>query len=81
MIRHSVIFKLKSQISATEKTNFFEAVNQLAKIEGVEQFEVLEQISKKTILNTAFRWNLPMLNSMKIIQITLLICILLKIFG
>ena len=47
MIRNSVIFKLKPQISAAEKTFFFEAVNQLAKIEGVEQFEVLEQISKK----------------------------------
>ena len=44
MIRHSVILKFKEGISSQAKKDFFEAVNQLANIEGVEKFEVLDDI-------------------------------------
>ncbi len=47
MIRHSVILKLKDDISTTEKQAFFKAVDTLVNIEGVQKFEVLKQISPK----------------------------------
>ena len=47
MIRHSVILKFKDGISPTEKQDFFDAVNTLVNIEGVQKFEVLKQISTK----------------------------------
>lgn len=47
MIRHSVILKLKSQLSPDEKQAFFDAVDELATIPDVQKFEVLKQISSK----------------------------------
>lgn len=47
MIRHSVILKLKSDISTEEKQAFFDAVDKLAAIPDVQKFEVLKQISQK----------------------------------
>jgi hypothetical protein len=47
MIRHSVIFKLKLSFNSLEKEAFFEAVNKLAEIPDVKNFEVLKQISPK----------------------------------
>lgn len=47
MIRHSVILLFKNNLTETEKAAFFEATYQLANIEGVEKFEVLNQISPK----------------------------------
>ncbi len=47
MIRHSVILKLKDDISTDEKQAFFDAVDKLVNIEGVQKFEVLKQISAK----------------------------------
>lgn len=47
MIRHSVILKLKDQISASHKQAFFDAVDKLALIPNVQKFEVLKQISPK----------------------------------
>ncbi|MEI7587230.1 Dabb family protein [Runella sp.] len=47
MIRHSVILKLKSGISAEDKQAFFDAVDKLAFIPDVQKFEVLKQISSK----------------------------------
>ncbi|MFC0183151.1 Stress responsive A/B Barrel Domain [Pseudarcicella hirudinis] len=47
MIRHSVIFKFKSQISSEEKQVFFKACDKLTAISGVQNFEILRQISPK----------------------------------
>lgn len=47
MLRHSVILKLKSDISTEEKQAFFEAVDALATLPNVQKFEVLKQISPK----------------------------------
>jgi Stress responsive A/B Barrel Domain len=47
MIRHSVILKLKLQLSTEEKQAFFDAVDKLAIIPDVQKFEVLKQISPK----------------------------------
>jgi hypothetical protein len=47
MIRHSVILKLKSQITAEDKQAFFDAVDTLSTIPDVQKFEVLKQISTK----------------------------------
>ena len=47
MIRHSVILKLKEQLSTKDNEAFFEAVNKLAAIPDVQKFEVLKQISPK----------------------------------
>lgn len=47
MIRHSVILKLKSELSSDDKKAFFEAVDKLAEIPNVQKFEVLKQISPK----------------------------------
>lgn len=47
MIRHSVILKLKSQLSPDLKQAFFDAVDELATIPDVQKFEVLKQISSK----------------------------------
>lgn len=56
MIVHSVIFKFKKEVKAEEKQRFFEAVDTLENIEGVQQFEVLEQISPKN----AFQFGISM---------------------
>jgi Stress responsive A/B Barrel Domain len=47
MIRHSVILKLKPDISSADKKAFFDAVDKLATIPNVQKFEVLKQISPK----------------------------------
>jgi hypothetical protein len=47
MIRHSVILKLKENISHESKKAFFDAVDKLKEIPDVETFEVLNQISPK----------------------------------
>lgn len=47
MIHHSVIFKLKVPPNSTEEKQFLTAAKKLADIEGVQQFEVLKQVSKK----------------------------------
>lgn len=47
MIRHSVILKLKNQVSAEDKKAFFDAVDTLSSIPNVQKFEVLKQISPK----------------------------------
>jgi hypothetical protein len=47
MIRHSVILKLKENISNESKKAFFDAVDKLKEIPDVETFEVLNQISPK----------------------------------
>lgn len=47
MIRHSVILKLKENISHESKQAFFEAVDTLVDIPNVQKFEVLNQISPK----------------------------------
>jgi hypothetical protein len=46
MIRHTVVFKLKDQISSLEKKNFFINIKKLVTIPGVKKFECLKQISK-----------------------------------
>ena len=51
MIRHSVILKLKDQLSAEDKQAFFDAVDKLAAIPDVQKFEVLKQISLKNKLD------------------------------
>ena len=52
MIRHTVVFKLKEQISPLEEQEFFLAMKKLTSIPGVQKFECLKQISKKN--NFAF---------------------------
>jgi hypothetical protein len=47
MIRHSVILKLKPELTFKEKQVFFEAVNALSVIPNVQKFEFLKQISSK----------------------------------
>ena len=47
MIRHSVILTLKSSLSPEDKTQYFDAVNELKQIPGVHKFEVLKQTSAK----------------------------------
>ena len=47
MIRHSVILKLKSELSSSEKQAFFDAVYKLEEIPNVKKFEVLKQTSSK----------------------------------
>lgn len=47
MIRHSVILTLKSSLSPVDKLQYFEAVNELKQIPGVQKFEVLKQTSSK----------------------------------
>jgi hypothetical protein len=45
MIRHSVVFKLKHPIGSAEEQIFFDAVNKLSSIEGVENFVCYRQTS------------------------------------
>jgi stress responsive alpha/beta barrel protein len=47
MIRHSVFFKFKSSVDSDAAQNFFIAAKKLAAIPGVQNFEILRQISKK----------------------------------
>lgn len=47
MIRHTVVFKLKSSKNSLEEQNFLNAAKKLANIPGVQNFESLKQTSKK----------------------------------
>ena len=47
MIHHSVILKLKYPKGSEEETRFIAACRELAKIPGVHNFKVLEQVSSK----------------------------------
>ena len=47
MIRHSVILRLKSNLSSEAKNRYFDAVGKLKQIPGVQKFEVLKQTSSK----------------------------------
>ena len=47
MIRHSVLFSFKAVTEPALVQAFFKAAAALARIPGVQQFEILRQISKK----------------------------------
>lgn len=47
MLKHSVIFTFKDELPDSTKDDFFEAVNGLSAIPGVQSFEVLKQVSPK----------------------------------
>ncbi|MCH6199487.1 Dabb family protein [Aquiflexum sp. LQ15W] len=47
MIRHTVVFKLKFPKGSSEEREFLQAAKNLAKIPGIQKFELLRQISKK----------------------------------
>jgi len=47
MIRHTVVFKLVHPKSSPEEKLFLDAINKLSAIPGVENFELLKQISRK----------------------------------
>lgn len=47
MIRHSVIFKFKTEIGETEKQAFIKAAHKLSRIKGMQNLEVLKQTSPK----------------------------------
>lgn len=46
-IRHTVVFKLKHPAGSAEEKTFMDAIKKLDDIPGVENFELLKQISKK----------------------------------
>lgn len=46
-IRHTVTFALKHPEGSTQEREFIEAAMQLAAIPGVEEFELLDEISPK----------------------------------
>jgi hypothetical protein len=54
MIRHSVIFKFKKNITEIEKQDFFTAGFQLSEIPGLENFETLKQTSPKNTFEFGF---------------------------
>jgi hypothetical protein len=56
MVRHTVAFRLKDQISSFEEKNFFHEIRKLVSIPGVKNFECLKQISK----NNNFDYGLSM---------------------
>jgi hypothetical protein len=47
MIRHTVVFRLKHEPGSAAERDFLRAAGELAKIEGVQKFECLRQISPK----------------------------------
>lgn len=47
MIIHSVILKLKSELSSEDRQAFFDGVYTLSAIPNVQKFQVLKQISQK----------------------------------
>ncbi len=47
MIRHTVVFRLKHESGSAAECSFLQAACALAKIEGVQKFECLRQISPK----------------------------------
>jgi hypothetical protein len=46
-IRHTVVFKLKHPAGSAEEKAFLDAIKKLDNIPGVENLELLKQISKK----------------------------------
>lgn len=47
MIRHTVVFKLKHLKDSPEEKVFLDAIQKLSSIPGVQNFELLRQVSKK----------------------------------
>lgn len=56
MIRHTVVFRLKHEPGSAAERDFLRAACELARIEGVKQFECLRQTSAKN----AFQFGLSM---------------------
>ena len=54
MIRHTVVFCLKHEKDSAEELSFFTAAKKLANIRGVENFEMLRQISTKSGFDYGF---------------------------
>ena len=46
-LRHSVIFTFNEGMTSDEKKTFFDEVRKLSTISGVENFEILKQVSVK----------------------------------
>ncbi len=46
-IRHTVVFRLKHPAGSLAEDAFLDAATKLSRIEGVEHFECLRQVSKK----------------------------------
>lgn len=53
-IRHTVVFKLKHGIGSKEEQAFFDASQVLISIPGVENFEMLVQVSTKNEFDYGF---------------------------
>jgi Stress responsive A/B Barrel Domain len=47
MIQHTVVFKLKHEQGSVQERAFLDATAVLARIEGVEDFQVLRQVGTK----------------------------------
>lgn len=47
MIEHTVTFRLKSDLDDQVEADFLQAANDLAKIEGVQNFAIRRQVSPK----------------------------------
>ena len=47
MIRHTVVFKLMHPKNSPEEKSFLDAISKLSAIPGVENFQLLRQISRK----------------------------------
>lgn len=47
MVKHSVIFKFKAEVSSDDQQEFFQGVAALASIPGVRNLEVMRQTSAK----------------------------------
>ncbi len=54
MIRHTVVFNLRSKEEASETKVFFQKSLLLAGIKGVEKFEILKQVSPKNNFSYGF---------------------------
>ncbi|MBN8825043.1 MULTISPECIES: Dabb family protein [unclassified Spirosoma] len=55
-IRHTVVFKLKHANGSSEERNFLTSASALSFIDGVENFELLKQISQKN----SYDWGISM---------------------
>ncbi len=51
---HSVFFKLRHEAASTEESDFFAKAAKLVAIPGVENFQVLEEVSPKNPYNFGF---------------------------
>lgn len=54
MIVHSVFFKLKHQAASKEESDFFAKAKKLVAIDGVENFQVLKEVSPKNAYTFGF---------------------------